>query len=256
MNHELPFTPWDEFMAEMVWEQGEHVTVVGPTGTGKTTLLRGLMAHRYARGGAVVVLATKPKDANLESWARHDELTVVRTWPPKAPQWWRPPLDHVTPQGRVLEWEHRVMLWPKPDAEHYAEVHREVHRAALLDMFVAGNVCIVGEELHYLCAELGLDKELVTIWTQGRSNGISLVGATQRPVNIPLYAYSSASHLFFFNDNDETNLKRIQGIGGMQADNIRRQVGTLPKYDVLYIGTRDRATVRTRVPIIQRKAQQ
>ena len=254
MDHELPLTPWADFMAQLRWSQGEHVTIIGPTGTGKTTLMRALMQKRIQAGGAIVVLATKPRDTALSSWARQDELTIVRDWPPRAPQRWRPPLDHITPQGRTLDWEHRVMVWPQADPGRYAETLSAVHRRALVDMFVRGDYCIAAEELHYLCAELGLEKELNTIWTQGRSNGLSLIGGTQRPVNIPLYAYSSASHLFFFGDNDERNLARIQGLGGMAAENIRRQVGTLPKHDVLYVGTRDRVTVRTRVPIIQRKA--
>lgn len=248
--HPIPFTPWDRFFASWSWRQGEHVTVIGPTGTGKTTVIRAILPKRYAAGGAVNVLATKSLDRNLESWARRDRLTVVRDWPPRAPQWWRPPTDHVE-EGRRVPWQNRLMTWPSHKGlalgaidDHVADVHRR----ALTDMFWQGHWCIVAEELFEL-SEIGLDKELSKVWTQGRSAGLSLVGATQRPVGIPLFAYSQASHLFLFGDNDEVNLRRLQGIGGMSGTTLRDAVSALRGHDVLYVGTRTRQLVRTRVPV-------
>lgn len=239
-----PRVPFDVFMRHWRWEQGEHVTVVGPTGTGKTTLIRALMVKRYDAGGAVAVLATKPRDANLTRWAREDGLTVVREWPPSWPWWKRTPED-----VDGVPWDRRVMVWPHlrgaEDVPHMAAVHRR----ALGDTFAEGSWCVVAEELHYLSDVLRLDDELVTAWTQGRSNGVSIIGGTQRPVNIPLYAYSSATHLFFFGDNDEVNLARIQGLGGLSGGVVRETVRALPFHDVLYVNTRRRVMLRTRVTV-------
>lgn len=248
-SHPIPFTPWHAFFDAWRWAQGEHVTIVGPTGTGKTTLMRALMGKRYTAGGAVAVLATKPKDATLERWARADNLAVVRTWPPTAPRF-RRPADVVLPDGRTVAWDHRVMLWPRTDdATSFRDGMEREHRAAINAMFVQGGWCIAAEELLYLSQDLGLADELTTLWTQGRSNGISVIGGTQRPVNIPLYAYSQASHLFMFGDNDDRNLDRLQGIGGMNGRHLRELVRSLPMHDVLCVGTRNRTLVRTRVPV-------
>lgn len=252
--HPIPFTPWAEFMSSWAWRQGEHVTVIGPTGTGKTTVIRAILPKRYEAGGAVNVLATKSLDSNLTSWARHDRLTIVRDWPPKAPQWWRPPADHVDGARRV-PWQNRIMTWPAARGMALADVDThmaDVHRRALTDMFWQGHWCVVGEELWEL-TRLGLAAELSQLWTQGRSAGISLVGATQRPVDIPLFAYSQASHLFLFGDNDEVNLRRLQGIGGMSGATLRGAVSALSGYDVLYVGTRNQRLVRTRVPVTRGK---
>jgi hypothetical protein len=89
----------------------------------------------------------------------------------------------------------------------------------------------------------------VTDWTQGRSNGLSVAGGTQRPANIPLESYQSATHLFFFSDNDERNLERIGGLGGMASGLIRANVAALPFHDVLYVNTRLRVMLRTRVAV-------
>lgn len=251
--HPVPFTPWARFFAGFDWRQGEHVTVIGPTGTGKTTVIRAILPKRYDAHGAVTVLATKSHDENLEQWARSDRLARVEEWPPRAPFWKRPgDIEH--PDGHVTRWDHRVMLWPKPQGVPLGELDDHIartHREAMTAMYWQRNWTIVGEELYEL-SQLGLDRELTRIWTQGRSAGLSLVGATQRPVKIPLHAYSQASHLFMFGDNDEVNLRRLQGIGGMSGNTLREAVQSLRGHDVLYIGTRTRELVRTRVPVRKR----
>lgn len=234
--------PWATFMAHWRHEAGEHVTVIGPTGTGKTTLLRALLAKKLDQGAAVVVLATKPRDANLDRWAREDGLTVVREWPPKWPIYKRQP-----PDVDGLPWDLRVMLWPHLRGAEDVPAMQATHRAALGETFRQGDWVVVAEELLYLCDVLRLEDELITDWTQGRSNGVSLFGASQRPVDIPLYAYSSATHLFFFGDSDEVNLKRIQGLGGLSGTAVRETVRALPHHDVLYVNTRHRVMIRTRV---------
>lgn len=56
-----PFERWDVFLSKFKWEQGEHVTTIGPTGSGKTVLNRALlMQWRF-----VVVLGVKNRDKEL-----------------------------------------------------------------------------------------------------------------------------------------------------------------------------------------------
>lgn len=251
MTHPLSFVPWADFFASWDWRQGEHVTVIGTTGSGKTTLLRALLRKRYDAGGAVAVLATKSRDANLDSWARLDGLTKVRDWPPKAPNVFKPPGDVVTPDGRRVSWKHRVMVWPMVDGmplEQIDEHVAEVHRRAMAAMFWQGDWCVVGEELWEL-TRIGLGRSLEQLWTQGRSTRLSVIGATQRPVDISLFAYSQASHLFLFGESDERNLDRLRGIGGVNGKTLREAVLSLPEFDVVYIGPRSRRLVRTRVPV-------
>jgi ABC-type cobalamin/Fe3+-siderophores transport system ATPase subunit len=252
IEHELPLTPWPVFLASLRWRQAEHVTVIGPTGTGKTTLMRALMPIRYRAGAAVAVLATKTKDDNLARWAREDGLTITRKWPPRPPRWWQVPPDHVAADGRVVPWEHRVMVWPLPPKgsllAEIAPAQADMLRRAAADMFWAGQWCVVAEELLYLCDDLGMAKDLRALWTQGRSAGVTLVGGVQRPRDIPLYAYSQASHLFMFAHTDDEDLDRLSGIGGMDSKRLAAQVRTLPEHHVLYVSTRERRALRTLAP--------
>ena len=42
----IPSVPWHEFERHFKWRQGEHVTVIAPTGWGKTTLELAIIDRR------------------------------------------------------------------------------------------------------------------------------------------------------------------------------------------------------------------
>lgn len=231
-----PFVPWDEFLARLVWRQGEHLSVVGPTGTGKSTLVNALLPVRENHGAHVLVLGTKPRDRTLDKLQRRG-YTRVRDWPPSLP-WW---------QRRDPDWERLLMLWPtfrhKDDLAAMAAIFDD----ALSDVFREGGRVVVADEVYFLIKKLGLEDWLSILWTQGRSIGITVVGGTQRPAHVPLFMYDQAVHLFLFSDNDERNLQRVGGLGGLSADLIRGIVAALPHHEVLYVNTRTRELIRTRV---------
>lgn len=242
MSSLLPRVPWDAFFQRWTWNQGEHLTIVGPTGTGKSTLMRALLQKRYEAGGAVCVFGTKTEDRTLSTWLREDGLTRVESWPPRWPgRWWDRP--------RGNEWTHKVMLWPRIKSTADVRALGPTFGHALDEMFVARRWCVAIDELWYQSAEMGLDHELKSWWSQGRSAGLTLVGATQRPVDIPLLAYNSATHLFLFGDNDRRNLDRVSGLGGLPPAEITRIMESLPFHDVLYVNTRERFYLRTRAPV-------
>ena len=70
--------PRDEFIADRwVYEPGEHVSLIGITGSGKTTLMRQLLVATATPKLPAVVLAVKPRDANMRRLAREATLTVT-----------------------------------------------------------------------------------------------------------------------------------------------------------------------------------
>jgi energy-coupling factor transporter ATP-binding protein EcfA2 len=222
--------PWDEFFRYFrgAWRQGEHVSYIGPTGSGKTTLALSVLPIRQY----VLALATKPKDATM------DRLHKAERWP-ITPQW------PMTGRHRSAN---RVILWPPFKRPEDVHNQQQVMHAAIVDAFTAGGWTIFADELFYLCRYLGLQRTLEMVWTQGRSVGITLVGGTQRPAHVPLLAYDQATHLFFWRDNDETNLRRIAGLGGLNSQAIRRTVAALPKHHALYLNTRTGETAQVLAP--------
>lgn len=206
--------PWREFIRQFNWRQGEHVTLLGPTGLGKTTLALSILPIRRF----VVVCATKPKDPLLDQLKR-EGYRVSREWP-------APPIYD------------RVVFWPKYETMTDVFSQRAAFSSGLRKMFASGGWTIYVDEGSYVSEFLRLEPELKTIWQQGRTQNISLVLAAQRPAFIPVTAYSSATHLFFWRNNDDVDLRRIGGIGGISSKEIRSIVQQLPRYHVLYVCTR------------------
>lgn len=212
-----PFVPWPAFFEQLRWEQGEHVSLVGPTGGGKTTLALALLRKR---DGATVALASKPsgKDPVLLG-LRRDGFKLCTSWPPPA-------------------LTHRVLLWPKFEEMSDVAEQRRVFLEALEDVFVSGRWCIFADDISWLIKPLNLEAHFRSIWQMGRSLKVSLVVSSQRPAWIPLEAYSQATHVFFWRTNDRRDLDRIGGLGGQDERTIRHLVRHLRHHEVLYVNTR------------------
>jgi hypothetical protein len=99
---------------------------------------------------------------------------------------------------------------------------------------------------------LGMEAEARIMLQQARSMDISFVMGAQRPSRIPLEVFDQSSHLFFWRDNDEVNLKRIGGIGWLASGPIRAFVANLKPYQVLYINSRKGWMYRTTAPPLTR----
>lgn len=225
---DVPHVPWTSFLADhFVWRQGEHVSLIGPTGGGKTTLALGIL-HRRRN---TVIFASKPRDRTLDGLtkgSRSERFTKVATWPPG-------PLDR------------RVILWPKSRDLAGARRHQQrVFHSANQAIYGTGGWCVFADDTWYLCQVLKLAGDLEMFYANGRSIGISLVAGIQRPAHVPLMAYDQATHLFFWRDNDESNLRRIGGIGFADSARVRRIVARLPRHEALYVNTRTGAMVITK----------
>lgn len=230
--------PWETFKPRLMadWDQGQHLSVIAPTGAGKTTIVNELLPRR----AGVVTFATKPSgrrdgappDSTLMKLTRlpkAERYTLAREWPVRG-----------NPE--------RVLLWPKferPGAD--VPNQTRVFEHALNEIFAAGRWCVNFDEVRYLCETLGLAKLVDQFWQQGRSQKLSVVSCAQRPAWVPRSMYSQATHLFLGRTNDEQDLRSLGGIGFADSKTIRSTVARLDTHDVLYVNSRSGAMAVTRV---------
>lgn len=208
------------------WQQGQHVTFLGTTGSGKTTFALNVLEKRT---GSKIVLATKRKDEQLDALKRrgYREIRSVQD----------------------LLWDHRKHLF-RPVIKSLTDTGPSAEFRHLLNtVFDAGYFTVYADEVRYLTDTLRLRQDMQVLWLQGRALRITIVAGTQRPAWIPLEAYSQATHLFFWRTKDRRDLDRVSDIsGGIDRDLLRREIRRLPRYEALYVNTDTDQMFRTKVP--------
>lgn len=225
-------------------KRGEHVALIGPTGTGKTTLgldimNRALTLNPRTQG---LVLAMKPhRKGKLrvrveqggtryrtgdETVARlamdRDKAKVIRSWPPVKSFFAKPSY---------------YVLWPEhqfdPDVDDPA--HYAIFRRAILDAYKRGDWWVFADEVYGLSHDLDLETELRTIWSRGRSMDTGMIAATQKPTHVGTWIYSQSSHLFLWYDGDQRARQRYAQISGVNPRTIIDTIDGLRGRDCLYV---------------------
>lgn len=195
------------------FRQGQHVTIIGPTGSGKTLLAQELIKPR----SHVVATGVKHKDESMSQLTKQRWLRLNK-WQDK-------------PRNAT-----RLLLWPKEsDITKVQAVHKETFSYLLQDVYKKGSWCIWTDELRYMTDMIGLKKAYQLMYVAGRSNNISLVSAAQRPSHVPLEAYSQAQHLILFRTGDERDLQRAGGLNGNNAKQVSAAVADLPFHHFLHV---------------------
>lgn len=241
-----PIVTWEEFLALLAWRQDEHVGMVGPTGQGKTNAVYHLLAFR----DYVTYFSIKPNDATLDAFGERGGYVRIETWPPMVKRLGRRERE-ATPEEMP-----RRLLWPDATRLDSEERQKLVFRAALSDIYAKGGWCSVWDDYWFMANILGMEKDAKKFLNNARSNYAPVVLCAQRPAgNRMVEIFDQSTHLFFFRDNDERNLRTIAGIGYLSAEPIKAFVANLDEYQMLYINTRTGAMYRTTAPKLEiRKA--
>lgn len=187
------------------WNQGEHVLVSGPTGSGKTALTRHIVQNRIDRGGHVVVMVGKlGRDETITrdyaGWTRW------KTW-----------------KKKPAAWENRILLWPDTDKVRSIDGKRDLQKAVFSEAFDklsnSGKWTLQIDEGLYTVSPsyLNLGNAVGMLHAMGRSSKLTIVTLTQRPSHLPLIVYSSAAHVFAGRMREEGDRKRLAELGGREG---------------------------------------
>ena len=215
MREQLSLDQWQTLM-KSAWHQGEHVAIIGPTGTGKTTITQRLLECREY----VVILAVKKYDETINRFTHGAEVglsryKVISKWPPDYPQ-------------------RKVILWVKPKDIGSKDEQAQKLYGALNAIYQTGGWTICFDDGGYITGTLGLGRALVVLLSQGRSSNISVVVCMTRPSSmishVPKEALNQCRHILIFKYKDEREVKTCAEIAGVSAKEMLKLVEEL-RYD-------------------------
>ena len=203
---------WEQFsdMFASAHRQGEHIAIVGPTGSGKTVLGLELCKTIGARKGEdrrpsrVVVLQYKPRDDTLRKILPEDQWPVIKHWPPSFGQ------------------EHCI-VWVRggPPSKAAAE-QRKVFRPLLDAIYVEGGQTVYIPEAAHMERPIphgpGLQGSMEEFWSSARSNYLTLISDTQRPRQVTRLMWSEPAWIMIFAVDDEDDLKRVAEVSGRKLE--------------------------------------
>lgn len=179
------------------WNPGEHVAIIGTTGTGKSYLMSRVVAMRRF----VAIFQTKFDDIKYPGYK-----TVTS----------EKPLANLKVTDSVGRF--RIV----PEFNHQASVGHNLFR----QVWLSGGWTLVVDELYYAHQILRLEKMVAMLMTQGRSKRISMVTGMQRPVSVTRFALSEATHVFAFR-LEGRDAKIISDVAG---DDFAYVSTKIPKY--------------------------
>lgn len=227
---------WDEFCDwfSPLWAPGEHVSIVTPTGGGKTTLAVGLLELRRYVG----TLAPKGVDATLK--ALH--LRRLVDWPGDAQM--DRTLDDDVKRGRVSRYVFGCTV------ETYARDWPALvpaYKRCLEGMFRMGGWTAYVDDLKLLC-DMGLGRDATAWLISARSRGLTFVSAFQFPRRVIRTALDEPTWVFASQTRDATVVDRTAEVLGRPKSEIRGMLEATPRFSWLCVGRDPTASVVVTIP--------
>lgn len=226
-----------EFIDEIFvphYQAGQHVAIMGPTQSGKTTLAFDLLDRIASPTLPAVVLVMKPRDDVVKQFGKLSGFRKVETWPPAVNRAFR------KKGGGFGKRQRGWIFWPRhslTDIERDDKALSAAFKQVLTDCYARGDRIVFADEILGLSKELNLEQQLNAIWSRGSSMKCGLWAATQRPFNAPLLMYGSSAHLMIFKDGDKRSRERYDEIGGLPENiDVEQLVLSLKAHEFLYIG--------------------
>lgn len=208
---ELAYQEWlPEF--GRVWRQGEHMALIGPTGSGKTHVSADVLDFR----SFVVALSIKPHDDTLARFLKREPKYIkVKDWPPNVQ------INRCVFQCKPTK------LGDKAQSGRVKVVLDGVHKAE--------GWTILLDDIGYVVNRLGLRTDVVDLLNVGRSSGITIVGALQQPTsvsaNVPSEMKKQTKHTLLWKYTSTPDMQACADLCGINRADMRTLMTSLEFHD-------------------------
>lgn len=190
------------------WKQGEHVIIIGDTGSGKTYLESKLLDLR----DYTIIVKTKPDDVKFPGYQRIRKFAGLQQL-----QYKRFLLD--------------AGIDPNLQRYHIANTLNLIWKQEGWTLAV--------DETYYWTHVLKMEKQLNMLLTQGRSKRLTIVAGMQRPAWISRFALSQATHAFIFRCEGRDLVTLSQALSPKVTDPVQKLRG----HDFVYFNRATREVV-------------
>jgi hypothetical protein len=228
---------------QKAWEPGQHLSAIGPTGEGKSTLIGGLLSlRRYVivldpKGGDPTIAALRyPR---LESWPSDRQFTRL--------------LRRDEEAGRAS----RYVVGPIVHTMEDLPKLRAATAQALRRSFAQGGWTVYVDELQVLADRrmMNLSGDAAKFLVSARSKGLSFVSGFQGPSWVPSEALRQPSWVAVAYTKDTDVVARLAEVTGRSRYEMRGLVRAIPKHGWAIFARNPREPIRvTRPPYLRPRA--
>lgn len=218
---------WPKFLKWFadVWQPGQHVALIGPTGEGKSTFAVGILSLRKW----VLALDPKGEDETL-SKSGYQRITA---WPPSSR------IRDGIAEGKPA----RLIVGGSNRTNEEMEKLRDLMQHAVEGVRSEGGWTIYADEFQILADRrmFGLDKEIERLLIAARTKGTSVITSFQAPAWVPKASTRQTRFVVMFPTRDKNMIKVVAETMGRPWDELAEAVRELPDYHCLVIPKKPRA---------------
>lgn len=224
--------PWDALRTDFLekFEPGQHLAVIGPTGSGKTTFAVNILEAFFDLGASEVMLANKGRDPllrHLESggWAR------ISAWPPNFEE----------------RQKRKILLWPPYGRASQAKANAHIFVNALDYILMEGGWVVYIDEVRYFIEQLGMRSLVDEYWNGARSADITVVAGSQGTTWINKTMIRQESWLILFKPRSIDESKEYADAAGDR--DVAADLDALGPHEFLMIHTPDGRRYRSSLSV-------